>query len=192
VGEIPADKKFSTEEIDKIRHYGINSPFEEFAISKALNEQGIHAVYVRAIYATGSEKVERSVDPRRYETHKDIIDSDGNPVLEEDHNYITIRGYYNGPDDWVSKHEGALLTPVDLTKAVRKKIIDESQGRKFLEKTITRLREAGYDGSLLKANDLLLAVDAKSAIMKDKSGEPDVIICNFETIWKVAGRGRMP
>ncbi|MEK6699792.1 MAG: hypothetical protein AABZ10_12220 [Nitrospirota bacterium] len=185
VGEVPADKKFNAGEIEKIRQYGINSPFEEFAISETLNQLGIHAVYVRAIYATGSEKLERSVDPRRYETHKDILDNDGNPILGEDHNYITIRGYYNGPDEWVSKQEGALLTPVDLAKAVRKKIIDESQSRKLLENVIARLREAGYDGSLLKPNDLLLAVDAKGAIMKDKSGEPDVIICNFEVIWKV-------
>jgi hypothetical protein len=185
VGEVPADKKYSAEEVEKIRQYGINSPFEEFAISETLNRLGIHAVYVRAIYATGSEKLERSIDPRRYESHKEIVDNDGNPVLGEDHNYITIRGYYNGPDEWVSKQEGSLLTPVDLAKAVRKKIIDESQSRKFLEKVVARLREAGYDGSLLKPNDLLLAVDAKGGIMKDKSGEPDVIICNFEVIWKV-------
>lgn len=188
VGEIPTDKKFTPEEIEKIKHYGINSPFEEFAISEELNRQGIHAVYVRAIYATGSAKLERSVDPRKYESHKAVLDNDGNPILGEDHNYISIRGYYNGPDEWVSQHEGELLTPVDLAKAVRKKIIDEPQNKTYLQKTVARLREAGYDGSLLKENDLLLAVDAKGAIMKDSSGDPDVIICNFEVIWKLATR----
>jgi hypothetical protein len=86
----------------------------------------------------------------------------------------------------VSQHEGELLTPVDLAKAVRKKIITEAQSRQFLEKIVARLREAGYDGSLLKPNDLLLAVDARGAIIKDKTGEPDVIICNFEMLWKVS------
>jgi hypothetical protein len=186
VGEIPVDKKFSHEEIERIRLYGMNSPFEEFAISHSLNEQGIHAVYVRAIYMTGSAKVERSVDPRKYESHKDVLDSDGNPVLVEDHNYITIRGFYNGPDEWVSKHEGELLSPIDLRKAVKKNIITDSQCSAFLEKVVTRLRGAGYDSSLLKPNDLLLAIDSKGEIMKDKSGEPDVIICNFEVIWKVS------
>lgn len=186
VGEIPADKKFSAVEIEKIRLYGINSPFEEFAISQSLNEKGIHAVYVRAIYMTGSAKEEPSIDRRKYEAHKAILDSEGHPVLGEDHNYITIRGYYNGPDEWVSQHEGELLTPVDLVKAVRKKIIDESQSRKFLEKVVSQLREAGYNGSLLKSNDLLLAVDSNGEIMKDKAGEPDVIICNFEVIWNVS------
>jgi hypothetical protein len=185
VGEIPADKKFSADEIKKIRLYGINSPFEEFAISQSLNEQGIHAAYVRAIYMTGSAKEERSIDRRKYESHKTILDSDGNPILLEDHNYITIRGYYNGPDEWVSKHEGALLTPVDLIKAVRKKIISDAQCVLLLGKVIARLHKAGYDGSLLKPNDLLLAIDSQGVIMKDKSGEPDVFICNFEVLWKL-------
>ena len=48
---------------------------------------------------------------------------------------------------------------------------------------------AGYDGSLLKANDVLLAVDDTGKIMQDGSGEPNVIICNFEMIWKVAESG---
>ena len=55
----------------------------------------------------------------------------------------------------------------------------------YLERVKARLRGAGYDGSLLKTNDLLLAMDAKGQIMKDKTGEPDVIICNFEILWKV-------
>jgi hypothetical protein len=189
VGEIPTDKKYNADEVEKIRHYGINSPFEEFAISEALNKLGIHAVYVRAIYETGSLKIEISADSRKYQSHRDIVDSDGNPVLAAEHNYITIRGYYNGPDEWVSKRENDLFTPVDLLKAVRRKIIDDSACRRFLEKTCARLREAGYDGTLLKANDLLLALDSKGKIVTDRSGEPDVIICNFEVIWKIAEQG---
>lgn len=186
VGEFPTDRKYTTAEIAKIRRHGINSPFEEFAISQELNRLGIHAVYVRAIYMTGSAKVEQSADLRKYDSHKHIQDSDGRPVLDEKHNYITIRGYYNGPDDWVPEHEGALLTPVDLARAESRKIIDEQQARHCLEKVVERLRAAGYDGSLLKANDLLLTVDAKGEIIRDPSGEPDVIICNFEVIWKIA------
>jgi hypothetical protein len=185
VGEFPADSKFSPEEIAKIRRHGINSPFEEAAVSQDLNGRGIHAVYIRAIYVTGSLKVEMSVDSRRYQSHRDIVDIDGNPVLAAEHNYITIRGYYNGPDEWVPEHEGQLLTPVDLVKAIQRNLIDVKQGREFLEKVIARLKDAGYDGSLLKANDLLLTVNARGDIVKDRTGEPDLIICNFETLWKI-------
>jgi hypothetical protein len=186
VGEIPGDKKYSAEEVDKIRRYGINSPFEEFAIAEELNRQGIHTVYVRAIYETGSLKVEVSVDSRKYQSHQEIVDSDGDSVLAAEHNYITIRGYYNGTDEWVSQHENELFTPVDLAKAVRRRIIDDTQCRRFVQKTCARLREAGYDGSLLKANDLLIVLDSKEKIVTDRSGEPDIIICNFEVIWKIA------
>jgi hypothetical protein len=188
VGEVPTDGKYDPDEVEKIRQYGINSPFEEFAISQDLNGLGIHAVYVRAIYMTGSVKMERSIDPRKFESHREILDFDGNPILREDHNYITIRGYYNGPDEWVSRHEEeSLLAPVDLAKAVRRKVISEAQCGAYLERVKERLRKAGYDGSLLKTYDILLTLDAKGGIMNDSSGEPDLIICDFQTLWKVSG-----
>ncbi len=191
VGEFPTDAKYSAEESEKIRHYGINSPFEEFALSQALNEQGIHAAYVRAIYMTGSLKVEISNDSRKYQSHREITDIDGNPVLDVQHNYITIRGYYNGPDQWVSeREETSLLTPVDLQRAERKNLLAAAECARQLERVKERLRGAGYDGSLLKANDLLISLDSGGQVMKDTSGEPDVIICNFEILWNLRDQAR--
>ncbi len=170
----------------RIREFGINSPFEEFAIAHTLNRSGIPCVYVRAIYMTGSDKVEASADLRRYESHKHILDPEGNPILQENHNYITIRGYYNGPDHWVAEQTGPLYVPVDLSKAVYRGLIDESQCRMLLDKAKENLRDVAYDGSLLKPNDLLLAIDGNGGILKDDTGNPLVIICNFELIWKCA------
>jgi hypothetical protein len=163
----------------------MNSPFEEFAIAHTLNELGIPTVYVRAIYMTGTEKIERSIDVRRYESHKHILDPEGNPILQEKHNYITIRGYYNGPDNFVAE-KGPLYTPVDLSRAAYQGIIDESTCRKLLAGVKDKLRKAGYDGSLLKANDVLLAVDSDGRIMNNRSGEPEAILCNFELVWKIS------
>ncbi len=193
VGEMPAGDDEGAGD-PKVRQYGINSPFEEFAIAHTLNRLGMPTVYARAIYMTGSPKIEASTDPRKYESHWEILDPEGNPVLQENHNYITIRGYYNGPDEWVAERGDALYTPVDLTKAVYKGIISEEQGRGFLDAIKERLLMQGYDGSSLKANDLLLAIDAKGTIMQDDTGSPQIIICNFELIWKlplssVSGRG---
>jgi hypothetical protein len=187
VGEFPTDSKFSPDEIAQIRLNGINSPFEEAAISQELNSRGIHAVYIRAIYVTGSLKVEVSADPRRYQTHRDITDIGGNAVLAAEHNYITIRGYYNGPDEWVPEHEGQLLTPIDLANAVHRGHITEEQSGEYLARIVARLRDAGYDGSLLRVNDLLLTVNARGEIVKDRAGHPDLIICNFETLWRIPG-----
>ncbi len=183
VGEMPDEE--GERYNPKILEFGINSPFEEFAIAHTLNQLGIPCVYVRAIYMTGTTKIETSVDTRRYKSHKNILDPEGNPILHENHNYITIRGYYNGPDQWVAVQTGSLYTPVDLAKAVIRGLINEAQGRLLLNKVKENLKDVGYDGSLLKLNDLLLATDSNSEIMRDNTGNPLVVICNFELIWKV-------
>jgi len=185
VGEMHGMEENGTHET-KIRQLGINSPFEEFALAFELNRIGIPCVYVRAIYMTGSAKIEPSTDMRKYESHKNILDPEGNPVLQENHNYITIRGYYNGPDKWVAEHSDALYTPIDLYRAAYKNILNESECRSLLEKVKERLKNAGYDGSLLKTNDLLIAMNDDGEIMKNSYGEPEVIICNLELIWRIS------
>lgn len=185
IGEMPVGDEEGSRD-PKVRQYGINSPFEEFAIAHTLNQHGIYTVYARAIYMTGSAKVEASTDPRKYESHRHILDPEGNPVLQEDHNYITIRGYYNGPDQWVAEHEEELYTPVDLSKAVYSGIITEKQSREFLDTIKEKLSVIGFDGSSLRRNDLLLAMNDLKEIMKTDSGDPIVIICNFELIWKTS------
>lgn len=184
VGEKPSGEDIEYDM--KINRFGINSPFEEFAIAHTLNQLGIPCVYVRAIYMTGSTKIEPSNDFRKYETHQNILDPEGNTVLQENHNYITIRGYYNGPDHWVAEHESSLFAPIDISKAPSKGILDESQCQRHLDEVKEKLENAGYDGSILKTNDLLLAVGNNGELMKSNTGEPEVIICNFELIWKIS------
>jgi serine/threonine protein kinase len=182
VGEMPNEEEERYH--PGLSKVGINSPFEEFAIAHELTQQGIPCVYVRAIYMTGSTKIEPSTDMRKYELHKDILDPEGNPILREDHNYIMIQGYYNGPDEWVARQKGPLYRPVDLERAVKEGLIDKALCLMLLEKTKERLKKASYDGSLLKPDDLLLSVNNQGEMVMDNSGEPIVIICNFEVILK--------
>jgi hypothetical protein len=185
VGEMPTEDE--KEYHPKKREFGINSPFEEFAIAHTLRELGIPCVYARAVYMTGSSKIEKSGDLRKYDSHKHILDPEGNCILQENHNYITIRGYYNGPDHWVAKQTGQLYTPVDLKRAVDKGIIEESLCWTLLEKVKDDLNNVNYDGSLLKPHDLLLATCGECEIVNDSFGNPLVVICNFEHIWKRSG-----
>ena len=186
VGEMPNEDEEKYQ--SKIRELGINSPFEEFAIAHTLNQLGIPCVYVRAIYMTGTSKIEASSDLRKYESHKNILDPEGNPILQENHNYITIRGYYNGPDHWVAEQTGILYVPLDLSRAIRKGFIDESQCQFLMERVKQNLKNVSYDGSLLKPNDLLLAIDRNGEIAEDNSGNTLVIVCNFERIWKCSDK----
>jgi hypothetical protein len=92
--------------------------------------------------------------------------------------HITIRGYYKPTS-------GCQQGPAATGRSC-KGLVDAAQGRTYLDRVISRLRDAGYDGSLLKMNDLLLAMNSRGEVVKDRSGEPDLIVCNFETLWKIA------
>ena len=170
---------------EKLEEYGFNSPFEEFAIAQHLNENGMPTVYVRAVYMTGTVKAEQSADLRRYDSHRTIRDVDGRPILLEDRDYITLRGYFNGPDWWVAEQTGQLCRPFNLEQAVAKGLIDASLYRKLTDKVQSGMKNLGYDGILLKGNDLLLAQDPKNEFLKDAAGLPEVRICNFELIKKI-------
>jgi hypothetical protein len=184
VGETP--NVGSTEDLRRRKaiESGFNSPFEEFAIAQKLGVCGIPTVYVRAIYMTGMIKVEQSTDLSRYESHKNILGRDNRPILQESHNYISIRGYFNGLDTWVAQQKGRLLQPIDLQKAKEKNLIGERDYAELYDSVLRRLDDAGFDGSLLEGNDILLTVDPDGRLFPAGDGKPEARICNFELIRK--------
>lgn len=182
VGELPDSED---EEYDPmIREFGINSPFEESSIALELSRLEIPCAYIRAVYKTASYKLERSADQRRYRSHKKLLDPEGHPVLQEEHNYITIRGYYNGPDEWVASQSGRLYERVSLAQAVERRMLQMEECLSLLKKVKSDLDKAGYIAALLKLNDLVLSADSDGRIVSDASGTPITVICNFEYIWK--------
>jgi hypothetical protein len=182
VGEAPA--AMSDLPAEKALEYGFNSPFEEFAIASFCASHGVPGVYMRAIYATGTLKIEQSFDMRRFESHDLLRDPNGRQILLSDHNYITLRGYFNGSDEWVAKQAGRLYRPIDLDQALAKGHIDSLTHRKMFEKTLGDLKNIGYDGTLIRGNDLLCALDPENGFLTDTSGAIEVRICNFELVKK--------
>jgi hypothetical protein len=159
---------------------GFNSPFEECAIAQDLNAKGIPTVYIRAVYMAGSQKVERSADARRYRSHRRLLDIDGEPILRREHNYITIRGYYNGSDAWVASQQGQLCRPMDLRQALAKDVIPQPEHDALYRGMLARLQAAGYDGTLLDDNDMLIATMPDGAVERNAAGEIELRICNLE------------
>ncbi len=186
VGEMPALDE-EGEHVCMVTECGYNSPFEEFAIAFDLAAKGIPAVNVRAIYMAGSVKQEKTEDMRHFVSHAGILCPNGKPVLQPDHNYVTIRGYYNGPDEWVREQAGQLARPVDLSKAVRSGVFTEEEARNIMDRLKLRLADAGYDGSLLMPNDFIVTFDPRGEIVRDANGDPEVHITNFEYIKAVSG-----
>lgn len=168
------------------RLYGFNSPFEEFELAQQLNEAGVHTVYMRAIYQTGSSKSERSRDARRYRSHRRMHAIDGDPVLDRDCNYITIRGYYNGPDEWVAAQKDQLCRPMDLRQALSKNVLTSDDHMRLLLGTKKRLHDAGFDGSLIDDSDMLVAISPDDTAARDPStGDIDVRLCNLELVHRL-------
>jgi len=181
VGEGP-DAGGKDRHVREIEEYGFNSPFEEAAIAGELGERGIPTVYMRAIYMTGSAKVEQSVDLRRFRSHEGLRCPDGSAVLREDRNYITVRGYFNGTDTWVASRQGQLCRPVDLQKALEKGLLPHGQVEALYDAVLERMHAAGFDGRLLDLTDLLAALDPDGEFITGTDGMPQVRICNFELV----------
>jgi len=184
IGELP-DIDLSGPIASELEEYGYNSPFEEFAIAQELNSAGIPTVYMRAIYMTGSTKLEPSVDMSRYISHKLTIGPDGYPVLKENHNYIMLRGYFNGTDEWVANQSGQLCTPIDLSQALASGAVDYALHNKLYEKLQSQLKNVNFEGKFLGTNDILLGIGPEGGFLKDKDGLPEIRICNCELIRKI-------
>ncbi|MBN1129625.1 MAG: hypothetical protein JXA71_11590 [Chitinispirillaceae bacterium] len=184
VGETASFDQFGAELL-LARERGFNSPFEAFSLARHCSENGIPTVYMRAIYETGTSKIEQSTDFRRYESHASLRDGNGVRILLDCHNYIMLLGYFNGTDEWVAKQSGGLCRPIDLDQALAKGLLDASLHRRLREKILADLTDIGCDGSLLRANDLLCALGPGNEFLKGADGLPEVRICNFELIKKI-------
>jgi len=165
-----------------IKECGFNSPFEEFAIAHFLSKNGVPTVYIRAIYMTGSKKIEPVADPNHYDSHQNILGMDKQPILRKDRDYIIIRGYFNGPDDWVASHDGQLYKPVNLERAQQEGILQYDGCLNLLDVTRSRLKNVGYDGTLLELKDVIISIDQKGNIIEDSEKLPEARICNFELV----------
>jgi hypothetical protein len=182
VGEMPG-QIFGDWRDDRARERGFNSPYEAFSVAQRLSEAGVPTVYVRAIYRTGSAKVETSLDPRRYESHAELRGPDGARILQQEHNYITLRGYFNGTDSWATHGEGPFLRPMDLRAARLAGLLPYEAVAHVLERVRSRLREVGFDGTLLAENDLLLAIAPGQGFVIDDEGEIEARISSLELIY---------
>lgn len=186
IGQKPDMDPFKTEE-RKILDYGYNSPFEEISIAIKLSKEGIPAIYPRAIYMTGN-KIEipnNLKDNSRYKTHKNIHMPDGIPILERNHIYIVIWGYWNGPDDKLANKDGEYYNGIDILHAYKDGIISKEKYIDLIKTAKDKLRRLGFEDLDLRGNHLLISFDNKGKIVMNKRGKPEIRICNFEFIKKL-------
>ena len=185
VGLLPDMDPFLKEE-RKILEYGYNSPFEEIALAVELNQKGIATIYPRAIYMSANKTAitERLLDKSRYEKHSGLIGPDGLPVLMPKHNYMTIWGYWNGPDEKLAEKEDDFCEGVNMLYAYRTGAIFREEYMSIVQNMKERLQSVGIEDLNLSGKHLLISVNANREIIRAEQGNPDIRICNFEFLKK--------
>ena len=166
------------------REIGFNSPFEEFACALEMGKVGVRTIYPRAIYMTGHKAGDGRViaDPRRYEALAHLRTPDGLPAVSQDHEYITIWGFWNGPDEVLAVHDGQYYRGINAEQACQEKLISEEILAELLDRVSRRLTQFGFEDLNLKPDHLLISFGPDNQLVKDTLGKPEVRLCNFELV----------
>jgi hypothetical protein len=193
LGEVPEQTRRGTKN-QAIQKHGYNSPFEEFAHALELSKAGFRTVYPRAIYMTGHKTTRSSnlADPSRYTAIKHILTPDGQPVLCPDYDYITIWGFWNGPDELLAQKDGQFYRGINAKEACRDGYISETLLAELLQKTKRKLAHCRFEDLHLTADHLLLSFSPDKKMVKDTFGKPEVRLCNFELIRKLPAAPQLP
>ena len=170
--------------------HGFNSPFEEFAHALQLGRAGVPTVYPRAIYRTGHprEAARPPADRRRYETFAALFTPDGLPAVSPDYDYVTLWGFWNGPDEVLAERDGHFYRGINARHALRRGLIAASTLAMARQQLAGRMAEAGFEDLHPKPDHLLISIDPEGVRVRDTTGLPELRLCNFELIRPISCR----
>jgi len=172
---------------EKMLKHGYNSPFEEIALAMLLNDLGILTTYPRAVYMTGHEtNISKDIiDSSRFISHAGLLTPDGLPILREGRAYITIWGYFNGPDEMLAVEDGNYYTGITALHAYKRGLITMQLYSRLLNETRERLAEVGFEDINLRGSHIMLSFDRAGRLVGKGPDNPEVRISNFEFIKKI-------
>jgi hypothetical protein len=168
----------------RARDYGFNSPFEEFAFALQLSRGGARTIYPRAIYMTGSKRDpgRKTMDERRCAALAHLRTPDGEPAVRNDCDYITIWGFWNGPDQLLAAQDGRFYTSVNAKSASAHRLISRQMMAGLIRSKAGKLAHCGLEDLNLKPDHLLISFDSEENLVLDTFGKPEVRLCNFELV----------
>lgn len=168
----------------RILEFGFNSPFEEFACALGLSAAGARTVYPRAIYMTGSrnDHLRKITDASRYEKLAAILTPDGEPLLQPGHDYISIWGFWNGPDVLLALSDGSYFRGLNVREAYQQGLITAEEVEELMERACRRFERCGYEDLNLEPEHLLISFDPENRLVCDTLGKPELRLCNFELV----------
>ena len=166
------------------RAYGFNSPFEEFAFALELTRNGVKTVYPRAIYMTGRARKQARVDAddRRYVALAHLRTPEGELLLRKEYDYITIWGFWNGPDEWLAVADGSYYHAVNAKQALSSKLISRQLLTDLVQLKAEKLARCGFVDLNPKPDHLLISFDPSDKLVMGSFGKPEARLCNFELV----------
>ncbi len=165
------------------------SPFEVFSVLERLARAGVPVLAPRAIYQTHTSKLEPSLDTSAYERLRDYRREDGTEVLLEDRNYLMIFGFSQWMREGeVPKQVPPIPRPAGLSKAAARQMITDVEASRAVEAMRALVDQAGFDGSLIDRDDLLVTLDDDDQVVFSEPGVPRVRLCDAELVLPRAGR----
>ncbi len=175
--------------LEAARAHGFNSPFEEFSLALHLSSHGIKTIYPRAIYMTGSkrESARAGGDARRYAALSHLLTPDGEPAIRKDYDYITIWGYWNGPDELLATNDGFSYSSINAKHACASGRITHRVMQELVEGKAAKLAQCGLEDLNLKPDHLLISFNPEGKLVLDANGKPEVRLCNFEFVRRRSG-----
>jgi hypothetical protein len=190
VGERP-DVAGLPESRQAVQAFGYNSPFEQFSLALDMANRGIPATYPRAIYVTGleSQAPDYVEDPSRFDTHQSLLAPDGEPILKPTHNYITIWGFWNGPDERLAGPNPVYCEGISLLLARQSGYISHQDHDSLLDLHRQRLAGAGFEDLGLGGDHVLLAIESSGQLVRDRGGVPEMRHCSFQFVKRIPSSG---
>ena len=164
--------------------HGFNSPFEEFAFALEMSRQGVRTVYPRAIYMTGRQRgsARQVSDERRYAALAEFHTPDGESAVRKEYDYITIWGFWNGPDELLAAQDGKYYQAINAKRAFTNKLISEQRLGDLTQMMARRLAHCGFEDLNPKPDHLLVSFDAGKQLVLDTLSKPELRLCNFELL----------
>jgi hypothetical protein len=183
MGETP---RLNNPEANKVaaKTHGFNSPFEEFAFAIELTGNGVKTVYPRAIYMTGRkrETPRPNADKRRYAALAHLRTPDGDTIVREEYDYITIWGFWNGPDELLAAQDGRFYQAFNARHAFAEKMISKQAIEELMRLKAERLARCGFEDLNPKPDHLLISFGPDMQLVLGTTGKPEVRLCNFELV----------
>lgn len=167
--------------------YHYQDPFTVFSTLRELGARGIPVVDPRAIYVTGTTRLEQLEDDAVFGAERMPRRVSGAPLLRRDRNYVMLFAFF----PWIGSRsveqmkQAPVPRPMGLEVAIEQGRVAAAEARFLLEELRVQIQDAGYHASVLSYDDLLVGLEPDDTVERTASGLPLVRLHDAELLAKL-------